>query len=197
MPQKPLNAPCTFSFLLWHRWDDTNPTRPPTPTSAPHPHPWPPHRCVNLIPPFLERCLSCWCDLCSSLPLALSTAHVMCNFMYWFTHSHTRARAHARTHTHTLSFWRQISALKSRWHGYAVRLYFCLSLSCLCVLLRARVHVVMLCYSNRSRLLKRLQRTRRRCRSSQLSSCFLMHPLIPCFAGINCCNLWLFLLELL
>lgn len=76
------------------------PPDPPTPTSPPHPHPWPPHRCVNLTPPFLECCLSCWCDLCSSLPLALSTAHVMCNFMYWFTHSHARARARAHTHTH-------------------------------------------------------------------------------------------------
>lgn len=86
-----------------------------------------PHLASSLTPFWM---LSCWCDLCSSLPLALSTAHVMCSFMCWYTHTHTR----------TFPSWRQISALKSRWHGYAVWFYFCLSLSlslcvvsCVCV----------------------------------------------------------------
>lgn len=89
MPQIPLNTPFTFSFL-W-RWYDANQQSSFTPL-----------QCVILTSLFLECCLSCWCELCSSLPLALSTAHVMCNFMYWFTDSHAHACVRAHTHAFIL-----------------------------------------------------------------------------------------------
>lgn len=181
MPQIPLNPPFTFSFLLWHWWYDAN-----------QPSSFTPLQCVILTSLFLECCLSCWCELCSSLPLALSTAHVMCNFMYC---SLTHTLTHACVHTHTHAF-----ILKTDICSEVSVAWMCGPISFLSFIKLFMCGSACSCACGDGAFFKSPQITVTAPQDSEKMlelSTILMHPLIPCIAGINCCNLWLFLLELL
>lgn len=79
----------------------------------------------SLLPFWMLSVLLMWFMQFTTPGLEYSSCHVQFNVLI-----HTPTH----THRHTFPSWRQISALKFRWHGYVVRFYFCLSLSCWCVL---------------------------------------------------------------